>query len=87
MTNYSGSHTDWRLPNFKELESLIDAERFNPALPLGHPFSGVQSHYYWSATTYAASTVSAWYVYFGVGYVYTYCKSSSNYVWPVRGGQ
>ncbi|MBF0396994.1 MAG: DUF1566 domain-containing protein, partial [Desulfobacterales bacterium] len=42
---------DWRLPNIKELESLIDYGRTNPALPNGHPFIGVQSDKYWTSTT------------------------------------
>ena len=33
----------WRLPNIKEMQSLIDCGKVNgnPALPSGHPFSGV----------------------------------------------
>jgi hypothetical protein len=30
---------DWRLPNVRELESLVDFGQFNPSLPLGHPFT------------------------------------------------
>ena len=37
-----GGYTDWRLPNAKELYSLIDLGRFTPTLPSGHPFTGVQ---------------------------------------------
>jgi hypothetical protein len=33
---------DWRLPNVKEFQSLIDFGQHDPALPPGHPFSGVQ---------------------------------------------
>jgi Protein of unknown function (DUF1566) len=32
---------DWRLPNVKELLSLIDYGHFDPALPAGHPFVNV----------------------------------------------
>ena len=40
-TSNGGSHqTDWRLPNVRELFSLIDFGQFNPALPSGHPFTG-----------------------------------------------
>jgi hypothetical protein len=37
---------DWRLPNVRELQSLVDYSRYDPALPAGHPFSNVQSTYY-----------------------------------------
>jgi hypothetical protein len=51
---------DWRLPNVKELQSLIDFGTFFPALPPGHPFSGVQSTFYWSSTTNADHPALAW---------------------------
>jgi hypothetical protein len=77
----------WRLPNFRELHSLIDFGQFNPAFPVGHPFSGVQSNYYWSSTTYVLSPTGAWYVDLINGYVNVNDKSSFCLVWPVRGGQ
>ncbi len=77
---------DWRLPNVKELQSLIDFGRHNPALPAGHPFSGVQYYYYWSSTTYAANTVLAWRVDVAYGFVDGGNKTNNPYVWPVRGG-
>ena len=83
----TGIHTDWHLPNRRELRSLIDYGRYNPALPSGHPFSDVQSSYYWSSTSYANSTDNAWIVYLGNGRVNDNFKSYSYYVWPVRGGQ
>jgi len=76
---------DWRLPNIKELQSLIDFGQHNPALPNGHPFTGVQPGYYWSSTTYASYTSRAWYVLMGWGDVSANdFKSISRYVWPVR---
>ncbi|MBF0627151.1 MAG: DUF1566 domain-containing protein [Magnetococcales bacterium] len=84
---YTGTDRDWRLPNRFELQSLIDYSRRNPALPASHPFSGVQSNIYWSATTYAGNTVNAWNVIIDIGRVYNDSKTSSYYVWPVRGGQ
>ncbi len=86
--NCGVSQTDWRLPNRNELLSLVDLGRFSPALPLGHPFLNVQSDGYWSATTYAINTSSAWYVYLNGGDVGTSDKTVvTDYVWPVRGGQ
>lgn len=81
-------HSDWRLPNITELKSLVDIERTNPALPAGHPFTGVQSFYYWSSSTLASDTGTAWVVYMDNGGVsFVSKKDYSPYVWPVRGGQ
>ena len=81
-------HRDWHLPNRKELHSLTDFAQTSPALPPGHPFANVKA-YYWSSTTYALSTVKAWYVNMYFGYTDSnFYKSSSDfcYVWPVRLG-
>jgi hypothetical protein len=77
---------DWRLPNMKEIQSLIDFSNDNPALPSGYPFTNVQSDYYWSSTTKSFASFAAWHLYIGSGYVSTVDKSSEHYVWPVRGG-
>jgi hypothetical protein len=84
-----GGHTDWRLPNVRELHSLIDFSQYNPALPSGHPFENVKTDdYYWASTTYAGNTTYPWYVYLLTGYVSSgENKTSPYYVWPVRGGQ
>ena len=78
---------DWRLPNVRELQSLIDYGQYNPALPPGHPFSGVQSSYYWSSTSYVYYPGVAWFVYLNNGVVSFNSKTGTYYVWPVRGGQ
>ena len=83
-----GGQTDWRLPNAKELYSLIDLGRYNPALPVGHPFTGVQmGGYYGSSSTCADNTAYVWCVDFYALGVCSALKSASYYVWPVRGGQ
>jgi hypothetical protein len=82
-----GGFTDWRLPNRNELESLIDLGRSDPALSKGHPFTGVQSAYYWTSTTIANNEDNAWVVHFYIGFVTHDDKAGSHYVWYVRGGQ
>lgn len=78
----------WRLPNRNELQSLIDYTRNSPpALPVDHPFTGVQSNIYWSSTTLASATSNAWFVHLFDGYVSAYGGTSTGCVWPVRGGQ
>ena len=84
-----GVRRGWRLPTLQDLASLIDPTVLfpGPALPAGHPFSNVQSSFYWSATTYAGSAGAAWRASLGNGDVGTYDKSNTLPVWCVRGGQ
>lgn len=84
---------DWRLPNAKELQSLIDYSRTNPVLPTVHPFSNVQSDLYWTSTSYPGAPTMAWGVNMNAGNINYYNSSSdpgyggdSGYVWPVRDG-
>jgi hypothetical protein len=81
------SEGDWRMPNLRELHSLVAYGRYGPALPSGHPFTDVQSDTYWSSTTGAINTIHAWYVRLTDGYVYADNKTFTLYIWPVRGGQ
>ena len=43
--------------------------------------------YYWSSSSYVYDPAYAWYVSVSVGYVYYNARTSTYYVWPVRGGQ
>ena len=77
----------WRLPNYRELFSLVDAENNQPALPDGHPFTNLQLWKYWSSTTYSNETDNAWVVDLWDGSITSMDKMNyQNYVWPVRGG-
>lgn len=86
---------DWRLPNIKELQSLVDFGYVAPSLSdaegkwqwsEGDPFTDVRSSFYWSSTTHAYFTTAAWYVRFWDGFVERNEKTNIHYVWCVRGG-
>jgi len=74
---------DWHLPTKNELAGITQGDE---AVSSGEmrAFTGMQSGYYWSATTYAGNTTNAWYVSLYDGYVGYDDKPSTNYVWPVR---
>lgn len=76
---------DWRLPNAKELMSIIDYALGTPAIKQP-PFANTKSSRYWSSTTRQGSIIYAWDVDFSDGIVWYGVKAGSNYVRPVRGG-
>ncbi|MDA3833242.1 MAG: DUF1566 domain-containing protein, partial [Spirochaetales bacterium] len=81
-----GGHSDWRLPNRNELQTLVDYSRYNPAIdPLLE--ANTMSPRYWSSTTAARHADAAWRVHFSNGDVYGVSKSSYDYVRAVRAGQ
>ena len=82
--------SDWRLPNVNELESLvINLGVTSQAIALNSAgFSGVQNvGAYWSSTSVAGNTVSAWFVDMRDGDVSALDKGNAFFVWPVRAGQ
>jgi len=81
-----GGRSDWRLPNIKELESITDYTRYDPAINTTF-FPNAETYFYWSSTTNAGNTGYAWYVYSLNGVVDNGSKSYEGNVRCVSGGQ
>lgn len=74
-------HDDWRLPNVRELQSIIDYGRSGPAID---PVFGAFASIYWSSTTFAGDPDKVWRVQFNFGNVYYDGKAGKEEVFHVR---
>jgi len=81
-------YSDWRLPTAKELASIVDRSKYNPAIDKDY-FPDTMSSYYWSSTAYASYSDYARSVGFDYGCVGDAHgdKSNTYYVRAVRAGQ
>jgi hypothetical protein len=90
-------HCDWRLPNVRELQTIADYERMNPAVSAAFntgcipgctvtTCSCTASSNYWSSSTYVVTPSSAWYVFFLDGNAFAFSKTFLALVRAVRGG-
>jgi hypothetical protein len=84
-----GGNTDWRLPNAKELQSLVDYSHYNPAINTTY-FPDTAASHYWSSTSNADGSNCEFGVHFnygGVGGASLGKFGSIYYARAVRGGQ
>ncbi|NPA63366.1 MAG: DUF1566 domain-containing protein [Epsilonproteobacteria bacterium] len=79
----------WRLPNIRELNSIVDFSHRNPAIYSEFKYNPYTTGFYWSSTTKKNNMNYAWYIsfYSGDRRFSRYDKSYNMYVRCVRSGQ
>ncbi len=77
-------HSDWRLPNRNELQSLVDYSRALPALDTDFFPTPPFSFPWWSSTTEHGMADKAWTVDFAIGASSNWLKLSGGHVRAVR---
>jgi Protein of unknown function (DUF1566) len=85
-TQAAATGVAWRLPSVKELSSIADKTRSNPAIDTT-AFPATPASYFWSSSPYVGNALNAWVVDFYGGGVYGYYRSFTYYVRLVRAGQ
>ncbi|HEV3190236.1 MAG TPA: DUF1566 domain-containing protein [Polyangiaceae bacterium] len=73
----------WRLPNMKELQTLIDESKMDPAIDTS-AFPGTAGQAFWTASLLASTLPEAWFVNFYTGVSYTNAESNLYLVRCVR---
>jgi hypothetical protein len=72
-------HADWRLPTLKELHTIVDIRRYDPAIDVD-AFPGTPWEFFWSSTPFAnpSYTENAWGLNANNGYA-TYYDTTGSY--------
>jgi len=77
---------DWRLPNIKELSSIVNLGCISPAID-AEAFPNTNNGEYWSSSVYVRYSGRAWFVDFDLGNDYAANKKYAKYLRLVRSGK
>jgi len=80
-------YNNWRVPTKFELEDLVNHDRFSPAIDGAFFPNTPPCCYFWSASPFAHSSSSAWYVRIDNGGSYYHPRGEYKYVRLVRSGE
>ncbi|MBK9440632.1 MAG: DUF1566 domain-containing protein [Comamonadaceae bacterium] len=79
--------SDWRMPNIRELQSIVDRTVSDPSIDTV-AFVNTPAAHFWSASASANESINAWRVgFFNGGASNGYSRSEAYHVRLVRGGQ
>jgi len=81
-----GSKDDWRLPNIKELQSIVDINEYKPAIKKEFKNVAIKG-YYWSSTVDISTDGYAWSIAFNYGNTTKDSILNEFYVRCVRGAE
>ncbi len=86
VTDHTAGYSDWRLPNKKELNSIVELCGWDPSINL-NVFPATPAAYFWSSSSYSSYVPYAWEISFKYGVELGKIKSTAVNVRLVRGGQ
>ncbi len=79
-------YDSWRLPTYEELLTIVDYDRYAPAIVPSFQYTAIDYTYYWTTSVHASDVKCAWAIFFfGGGSASRQYKDGERHVRCVRG--